>query len=828
MKNTKKDVAPENTVSNVISQPTKNSTQAEVRLFENKIKLISQDLITYETRLKEALSRFISFKAYSLYFPTGETSRLPKWLPEEKKLLLPLISNDEVLGVFVASGAKVNNAQMALLGEVCALALENLLLYKQSLIDPASKLYNRQYLISSIAAAVESVAESFTFGLKAEGSLDLPQYAAQSSFSVLIVNFSPLVKLSREYGLAFAEKFYAALAAALKNSVPEQALAAVAGDVSFAVFLPQSHYVDCLRLGREIYKNLSQVELRDPLTGVRISLPVSVGFVCFPHDAETGFPKPNSLEQAHLLLRRARMAATRAWDIAKESDETQKDVEALSPNLLGFNEILLKGGKITKGLPAYRAEVNLGLAMGAREGQHFKVYTPDNAGGQLNKGEIALLDVHESSALAEVIHQEDPAVPLEEEDRLELLPDYSLPNVYISELDNTGNENQGSNIREKMMRHRDFLARMATDREKYSNFCLALVRISPHQTENTNQPMSQTIDQAVEKTLNSCAIILNKNSFAARYGQHSIIYFIPQENPSELAASFKTICTDMEQELGLDMAVGLAMHPFLNYRKTDSLDNLSKALDYALLLEKPRVGIIDSLALNIRADRYFSQGDMFSAINEYKQALLADEHNITAWTSLGVCFAAIDNHSESRRCFEKALALDDKDVPAIYNLAQVFQAEGEADEAANYFERCLKLNPDHVYASLRLGQLAEQAGNYEKAKSYYEQAGAQPWGEGPAARHLARLALVCNEKDEARERLHQALSQNPQDALALGMLADIYLADGDDPEIALTLARQSISLRPDYRMGWLSLARAFEECGDTEAARKARLKAADL
>ena len=103
-----------------------------------------------------------------------------------------------------------------------------------------------------------------------------------------------------------------------------------------------------------------------------------------------------------------------------------------------------------------------------------------------------------------------------------------------------------------------------------------------------------------------------------------------------------------------------------------------------------------------------------------------------------------------------------------------------------------------------------------------------PGGEGSAQRRLARLALRTGSLDEAREHLHQALLADPQDAMALCLLANLYLDAGEDAGVALALARQSVSLRPGVRANWQGMARALEASGRTDDARAARLKAAEL
>ena len=81
--------------------------------------------------------------------------------------------------------------------------------------------------------------------------------------------------------------------------------------------------------------------------------------------------------------------------------------------------------------------------------------------------------------------------------------------------------------------------------------------------------------------------------------------------------------------------------------------------------------------------------------------------------------------------------------------------------------------------------------------------------------------------EEAREHLHQALLRNPQDAAALSLMASLYLDGGEDPELAESLARQSVLQRPEYHNGWLVLARALEVLGRTEEARQALMKSGE-
>ncbi len=76
--------------------------------------------------------------------------------------------------------------------------------------------------------------------------------------------------------------------------------------------------------------------------------------------------------------------------------------------------------------------------------------------------------------------------------------------------------------------------------------------------------------------------------------------------------------------------------------------------------------------------------------------------------------------------------------------------------------------------------------------------------------------------------MHQALLRNPQDALSLHLMAKMYLDGGEDAELAETLARQSVALRPERRAAWLELARALEAQGREREAQQARVRASGV
>lgn len=374
--------------------------------------------------------------------------------------------------------------------------------------------------------------------------------------------------------------------------------------------------------------------------------------------------------------------------------------------------------------------------------------------------------------------------------------------------------------------HGDFLNRFAQESERCARFVLAIVRM-----EGVTSSTAATALRLWEKLLNKAA--LNEAGaapLAGLYGSNSLIFFHPGVEPQNVTALYEGLCSALKDE-GIDAAAGLAAFPFLQYRKAEMPDCALKALEYALLLPHPRVGQCSSLALNISADRRYSLGDVFGALEEYKLSLLADETNVMAWNSLGVCMAALGRGHEARRHFLEALRHKPDDGAAkqiYYNLGNVCQSLGERRAAARYYRQCVKVAPDHLFAHIRLGQLCEQGGRRAEARRYYELAAAiedaTPGRPGVARRHLARVAARQRKGGEARELLHEALLRNPQDPASMLLLANIYLDGNEDPAMAELLARKSAGLH-DRPEAWQTLARALRALDREDEARLAEARA---
>ncbi len=364
--------------------------------------------------------------------------------------------------------------------------------------------------------------------------------------------------------------------------------------------------------------------------------------------------------------------------------------------------------------------------------------------------------------------------------------------------------------------YRYFLERFRLEAGERNTFTLALVRLYSETCGRIGRVQEEDLARATKLARTALAPEL-----LGRFSGSGFSAFHPDLEQAQALALYTRYVSELSEQ-GIKAAAGLHCHPFLDYSRADAIEGVRKALDYALLLPEPHVGATDSLALTISADRLLSQGDLYRALDEYGAALLADPDNGLARTSMAVALARAGRLPEARRELETVLAADKANLNAWYNLGYVLQKMGDIDGARRAWQRCQKIRPGHVYSLLRLGRLAEQAGRLAQARKYFLRVQADPEGERLVHRHLARLCLAEKKLEQAREHLHQALLHNPNDAAARHLLARAYLEAGEDLSVAESLARQSVSLSPETKAYWSTLAQALEAAGKEEEAREAR------
>ncbi|MFW6235807.1 MAG: diguanylate cyclase domain-containing protein, partial [Desulfovibrionales bacterium] len=747
--------------------------------------------------------------------------RQPLYLGREKKLFLPLVLDDELLGVFMARGVTLSSPKkvLPLLFHLSCLTLEKLCFYKQSICDPLTGLSSRTALLEQVTSEIDLITSCILPGADASLECSLPNYSA--TFGILLVDLDMFKWVNRSFGYGFGDQVLNRIADELKEVCPDQVLLARLEKDRFGLFWPQASPKRCARLAEKVRERIGKMVHEIVLTQEQITLTASVGVANFPHDMQGWQLKTPSMEQARIILEKAEKGLAAAKSGGGNA-------------VCSFRDILAQGGSVVEVLPMNRLIVNLGRSVDASEGTRFLIWSSkfngtakirEKGGGlypPMHKGEIQLMEVQEEIAVAEVLYLDDPSWRVEPGDRLTLVS--GDERIFEEDRLPHRSEQTRKDPLTGLYPFRDFLREWHTARAGQERFAMLMCRMQDDSRSRRSGQRSLS-----ESTVGKIATAFQKILVAplgGRYSSNTLIFFWKLEDePREMLISkVAELLTTVEQRYNLTLACGIAVYPWLQFARSDTLENCRKALAHAMLLQRPQVAMLNSVTLNISADSAFTQGDLYSAMEEYKLALLDDPENHVARNSLGICFARLGHFREARTQFARILEHEPDNFMAHYNLACVCLKTRDREEARREFERCLTLRPGHTFTLIRLGDMAEQDGNLREAWSCYCKALEDPEAGRLAHRYLARVALKEGRDEDAREHLHKALLFNPKDAHSLHLLARNYLDKGEDPQIAESLARQSASLRPGCSAYWVELVRALELQGRTEEADSIRIR----
>lgn len=786
-----------------------------------------RDLMELEPLLCDSLRAVLPFAAHALYFPQEDVLPAAEWVAGERKVLLPLRRGGRLLGVFMMSGVNGRQARPLLpaLPAIATLALDKLAWHRASLLDPVTGLLRSRVLLERMAREADGARASLHVMPDAgddaaanQEQADRPNDLHRLCTGMICLRCNNFSDILQREGHAFGDDMMRRLAEALMQELPADVSVARSGPREFLLLLPMSGRATCRRTAEAALGRMRALVFQDAVTRQPVAPRLVGGYAVYPQDMQGVELALPMFEQSRILLSRARLAAHVAADrlrVAQAPDE---------PPVMDVSRILHQGGAVREVLPPNRLRITLGRQAGAREGMRFTVWNGAARREQdrdaAYRGEISLLDVQETCSIAEIRHPGDPAWPPQRGDSLILLPD--------------GDASQdGAQLPLRtdpltgLLCHDDFLRALASERERRTAFALAVLRVAP-QTDAalSAAQVEQLLPEIVgERRALAQAAGMEDSLPGGRYGSHCLIFLHATADMDALRELYASLASRMA-ERRLDLATGIAAYPLLHFDRAEMLACALKALDCALLLPAPRVSQCDSLAFNVSADRRYSLGDVFGAVEEYRLALLADDGNATAWNSLGVCMAAAGQTGQARRYFLEAQKRAPQDASVAYNMGTLCQTLHETRAAARQFNLCIRLDPNHLYAHIRLGQIAEQGGRRKLACQYYQQAAALEAALPDsclARRHLARMALLQKRGAEARELLHDALLKNPRDAASLRMLAGLYLDGGEDPAMAEMLARKSVCLQP-VPQGWRLLARALRALGrEDDALRTERM-----
>ncbi|MBA4358708.1 MAG: diguanylate cyclase, partial [Desulfovibrio sp.] len=408
------------------------------------------------------------------------------------------------------------------------------------------------------------------------------------------------------YGYLVGDSINAQVGRAVAAACPRHVTAARIHNDTFALLIPDASPKTCCELAEAVRQAIGALSFQDEITGDRLGVTASLGYANYPQSLRGRQFQRTPREQARILMR----AAGKAVGTAKDHGRNR---------VFGFSDIVKNGGRILEVLPMQRLAVSLGRGTGAQEGLRYLVWSPrfqqrtilahpgearpsgdERLPGRaptMYKSEIVLTEVQEDISFAEVLHAGDPAWVPEPGDQLTLIQERD--SLFATDDRADGLAQPRRDMLTGLYGYRDFLAFFDRARGRTERFCLVLTRIlnvhvdqhhPSHPLDATggrSGELQQRLDAAVAQVAALAERILlpglptpaprtgGKPARAAggRFGLGGLVHFLPGVDPLELEQRALELCRQASAEHGLELALGLAGHPFLNLSKNDSLDS---------------------------------------------------------------------------------------------------------------------------------------------------------------------------------------------------------------------------------------------------------------
>jgi Flp pilus assembly protein TadD/peroxiredoxin len=160
------------------------------------------------------------------------------------------------------------------------------------------------------------------------------------------------------------------------------------------------------------------------------------------------------------------------------------------------------------------------------------------------------------------------------------------------------------------------------------------------------------------------------------------------------------------------------------------------------------------------------EGQTDQAIRNFQQSLLLRPDYAIALLNLGNLYRREGAFVEAGKLLSRALELEPDDAEVNYGLGMLYARRDQLETASGYLEKAVSLRPDYPDALNNLGVLLVRDRRYSEAAERFKTCIRLAPNFDQAYLNLARLYVVLNDKEKAREILLALLHQQPQHKVA--------------------------------------------------------------
>ena len=182
------------------------------------------------------------------------------------------------------------------------------------------------------------------------------------------------------------------------------------------------------------------------------------------------------------------------------------------------------------------------------------------------------------------------------------------------------------------------------------------------------------------------------------------------------------------------------------------------------------------------------------AQNYYQKILKIDPNYVNANYNLGVIFKDSGEYQKAKDCYEKVIEIVPNHVDAYNNLGVIFKELGEYQKAIGFYEKAIEIDPNYANAHNNLGVIFKELGEYQKAISFYEKAIDIDPNHANTHNNLGVIYSDLGEYQKAKSYFKKSVAINSNDFEALGNIADIYVSQLTDFEIAISKSNEALKV----------------------------------